>query len=166
MTYAPPPWGWGTPRNRGVPAPDFRVSDSERAEVADILSKHYADGRLDQAEFDERLQRAMSAKTRGDLAGLLGDLPPLVSPVPATPPHRHRGRSLLLYLAIFLFAAALSAPWNWHYWHFPWVPFAIVMFFVWRRGRWHHHHSHYRDEVASGAGAPPAPWAYGRRRWW
>ena len=161
MTY-PPPWGWSPPRSRGVPSPDLRVSDSERAEVADILSKHYAEGRLDQGEFDDRLQRAMSAKTRADLAGLLGDLPPLVAPPPVTTEHRHRGRGLLLFLAIFMFAAALSAPWNWDSWHFPWLPFALVFFFVWRGRRWHDHHHH--DQVT--AGSSPAAWAYSRRRWW
>lgn len=56
---------------------DMRVSDAERAEVADRLSRHFADGRLDQAEFDERISRAMAAKTVGDLKGLFDDLPDL-----------------------------------------------------------------------------------------
>ena len=46
---------------------DLRISDAERAEVADLLSKHYGDGRLDQAEFNERLDQAMKAKTYSDL---------------------------------------------------------------------------------------------------
>jgi hypothetical protein len=59
-----------------APAPaDLRVSDAERQAVADQLSKHFADGRLDQAEFDERLGQAMNAKTYRDLDGLLTDLP-------------------------------------------------------------------------------------------
>jgi hypothetical protein len=53
----------------------MRVSDADRADVADRLSRHYSDGRLDQAEFDERLDLAMRAKTRADLIGLLADLP-------------------------------------------------------------------------------------------
>jgi Domain of unknown function (DUF1707) len=53
----------------------IRVSDAERSAVADILGQHYADGRLDQAEFDERVSRTMAAKTRGDLTGLFDDLP-------------------------------------------------------------------------------------------
>lgn len=56
---------------------NMRVSDAERAEVADRLSRHFADGRLDQAEFDERVSRAMAAKTVGDLRGLFDDLPNL-----------------------------------------------------------------------------------------
>jgi uncharacterized protein DUF1707 len=53
----------------------IRVSDAERSAVAELLGQHYADGRLDQAEFDERVGRTMAAKTRGDLAGLFDDLP-------------------------------------------------------------------------------------------
>jgi hypothetical protein len=52
---------------------ELRASDAERAEVADLLKKHFMDGRLDQAEFDERLGAALSAKTRGELTALLGD---------------------------------------------------------------------------------------------
>src|ERR1700748_790975 len=53
----------------------IRVSDAERNAVAELLGQHYADGRLDQAEFDDRIARTMAAKTRGDLAGLFDDLP-------------------------------------------------------------------------------------------
>jgi Flp pilus assembly protein TadB len=45
--------------------------------VADRLSRHYQEGRLDQAEFNERLDRAMNAKTRADFNGLFADLPDL-----------------------------------------------------------------------------------------
>lgn len=56
---------------------DTRVSDTERSEIADLLAKHYADGRLDQVEFNERVDQAMKAKTRADFRGLLDDLPDL-----------------------------------------------------------------------------------------
>jgi hypothetical protein len=72
----------------------LRVSDAERQEVADRLAEHYSQGRLDQAEFDERASRAMSAKTRGDLAGLFDDLPePGSAGAPPVPPSRRAGRS-------------------------------------------------------------------------
>lgn len=60
----------------------MRVSDAERSEVADLLGRHYSDGRLDKQEFDERVARAMSAKTRADLSGLFDDLPDLDTPGP------------------------------------------------------------------------------------
>ena len=46
-------------------------------DVAERLSHHFADGRLDQAEFSARLDRATGAKTRRDLDGLFDDLPRL-----------------------------------------------------------------------------------------
>ena len=63
-------------RRPSTPYADIRASDAERAEVADRLSHHFADGRLDQPEFKARLDRAMGATTRGDLDGLCDDLPP------------------------------------------------------------------------------------------
>ena len=38
------------------------------------LAEHFAAGRLDQAEFDDRVRRALSSKTRADLSGLVADL--------------------------------------------------------------------------------------------
>ena len=64
-------------RTGWVTDPHLRVSDAERNEVAERLSRHFADGRLDQSEFGARLDRATRAKTRGDLAGLFDDLPRL-----------------------------------------------------------------------------------------
>src|SRR5580704_11117291 len=52
----------------------LRVSDAEREAVAGRLAEHFAAGRLDQAEFDDRVGRAMSARTRGDLRGLFAGL--------------------------------------------------------------------------------------------
>jgi hypothetical protein len=71
-------------------SPGLRVSDAERADVADRLSKHYGDGRLDQAEFNERLDRALSATTRSDLTGLLADLPGTEPPPETGRPQRSR----------------------------------------------------------------------------
>jgi hypothetical protein len=95
----------------------IRVSDAERNSVAELLGQHYADGRLDQPEFDERISRTMAAKTRGDLAGLFDDLPE-AGPAGAGPagpggpggpaaPYRRRGgiaRPLLLLLLVFICA--------------------------------------------------------------
>ena len=64
----------------------LRVSDAEREAVTDRLAEHFAAGRLDQAEFDDRVGRAMSAKTRGDLRGLFADLSETGAPaVPELP---------------------------------------------------------------------------------
>jgi GntR family transcriptional regulator len=64
----------------------LRVSDAEREAVADRLAEHFAAGRLDQDEFDDRVGRAMSAKTRADLSGLFADLSETGAPaVPELP---------------------------------------------------------------------------------
>jgi Domain of unknown function (DUF1707) len=53
----------------------LRASDAERAATADVLRRHHAEGRIDIAELEERVERCYSAKTRGDLAALTADLP-------------------------------------------------------------------------------------------
>lgn len=72
--------------------PNMRISDAERTEVADRLSLHYSDGRLDQEEFDRRLHQAMSAVTQADLNGLFADLPDATQAGTATAPPQGRGR--------------------------------------------------------------------------
>ncbi|HLH99950.1 MAG TPA: DUF1707 domain-containing protein [Acidimicrobiales bacterium] len=53
----------------------LRLSDAERQQVVDALSRHTADGRLAMDEFEQRSEQALAARTRADLRGLLGDLP-------------------------------------------------------------------------------------------
>ena len=96
---------------------DERVSDAERTAVADELSKHYTEGRLDQEEFDQRLNQAMAAKTYRDLAGLLQDLPQADAPVVPAAPVRRRRRTglgkliLIVLIAIVLVSAAHAVTW-------------------------------------------------------
>lgn len=52
-----------------------RASDEERERTVGALREHYADGRLDAGELDERVGRAYRARTRGDLDALFRDLP-------------------------------------------------------------------------------------------
>jgi Flp pilus assembly protein TadB len=109
-------WGGGPYRGRGF-SPLFRgvysdqhlrVSDAERQAVADRLSEHFAAGRLDQAEFDDRIGRAMGAKTRADLGGLFADLPETGAPAVHEHPYRRRRHPVLL-LALFVVAAVAAA---------------------------------------------------------
>ena len=63
-----------------------RASDSERDAAASRLQAAFAEGRLDDTEFDERMRAALTARTRTDLARLTTDLPakaPAPLPVPA-----------------------------------------------------------------------------------
>lgn len=55
-------------------APGQRASDADRDRVAEILRVAAGDGRLTLDELDERLEVALSARTRGELAALTADL--------------------------------------------------------------------------------------------
>lgn len=55
--------------------PAQRVSDAEREEVAALLRRHVADGRLDLDEFSDRLDDVYRAKTSPQLEATLRDLP-------------------------------------------------------------------------------------------
>ena len=54
---------------------DLRVSDRDRERVVELLSHHAGEGRLDADELDGRIERALAARTRGELAGVTRDLP-------------------------------------------------------------------------------------------
>lgn len=60
-----------TPAERGA----LRVSHEDRDQVAEALRVAAGDGRLTSDELDERLEKALSARTYDDLAPLLADLP-------------------------------------------------------------------------------------------
>jgi hypothetical protein len=155
-----PPWGRGSSYRRASQGdPGMRVSHDERTQVADRLSKHYGDGRLDEEEFNERLDRAMKAKTRADLEGLFDDLPgdepprppagPPAPPVPR-PPRRHSSVPRIVFLVfvaivaimvgqalagpLFAFPFHVVHPWGWGF-HVPWLLIGLVVFLWWRFAR-------------------------------
>lgn len=144
-----------------APDPGLRVSDAERAEVADRLAQHYGDGRLDQAEFDKRLDQAMRAITQSDLSGLFTDLPGTDSAEPVAPqrqprrhadpqprrdpePRRHPYRRVLGYALLIVITIAA--------WHAllrsvltlllvgftPWLVIGFLVFLWLRYGPWQH----------------------------
>ena len=134
---------------------NIRVSDAERSAVAEQLGVHYADGRLDQAEFDDRISRTMAAKTRGDLAGLFDDLPdPGPAGAPGTAgsggpggpalPYARRRRGgvfrplVLLVIAILLTSVAWHAMDTFSFFAIPWFPIAVVVAIVFLVNRRRH----------------------------
>ena len=58
-------------------APDLRVSDADRDEVAREIREHFAAGRLSDDELAERVHRAYAAKTQSELQEVRADLPKL-----------------------------------------------------------------------------------------
>jgi hypothetical protein len=129
----------------------LRVSDAERDTVASELGQHFQDGRLDHAEYDERLTAAMTAKTERDLDELLADLPqapasrpgwaasepdqavaPGAAPWRSAPAGLTRGRPRVLALLPLLIAAVvigglLTGGWQ-HAW--PFAPFGLLWLIV------------------------------------
>jgi len=55
--------------------PNLRASDADREATAERLRQHHIDGRLDQDEFQARLDSCFAARTMGELAELTHDLP-------------------------------------------------------------------------------------------
>ncbi|WP_089327475.1 DUF1707 and DUF4870 domain-containing protein [Actinomadura meyerae] len=56
---------------------DLRASDAERESAIQRLQDAYAEGRVDEDEFDMRVQLAITAKTRGQLGAVTRDLEPV-----------------------------------------------------------------------------------------
>jgi len=54
---------------------NFRASDAEREAVVENLQRAVGEGRITVAEFEDRVQAAYEARTRGELDVLTADLP-------------------------------------------------------------------------------------------
>lgn len=66
------------PLGRGddaAPPGELRASHQDRDRVAELLRMAAGDGRLTVEELDERLEKALTARTYGELAALSRDLP-------------------------------------------------------------------------------------------
>ena len=96
-----------------------RISDADRERVAARLREHFAEGRLSSVELDERITTTLSAKTFGDLRGVLADLPE-PAPVPpqswqsqpwtGRPVFAFRRGPRILPLALIVLIAAIVLP--------------------------------------------------------
>ncbi|MER0245641.1 DUF1707 and DUF4190 domain-containing protein [Streptomyces sp. HSW2009] len=58
----------------------MRASHADRERAVDVLKAGFAEGRLPQPEYEQRITRAYQAQTYGELQVLVGDLPQ--GPVP------------------------------------------------------------------------------------
>ena len=71
----------GQPSGAGV-----RIGDAERNQAAEALAEHFATGRIDHEEYDERMAAVWTAKTRADLEPMFVDLPHPRGPLSPPPP--------------------------------------------------------------------------------
>ena len=95
-----------------TPDRDVRIGDADRERAMADLALHYADGRLDHEEYDERLDAIWTARTQGDLRVLFADLPrPQVNypaPMDTRRAARRRGLPFLPVLALLIVLSILT----------------------------------------------------------
>ncbi len=63
--------------------PAMRAASADRERAVDVLKAGFAEGRLSQEEYNDRMGRAYAARTYGELAALTADLPAGPWPVPS-----------------------------------------------------------------------------------
>src|SRR6266545_1677175 len=74
----PSPWQpW-----QGQTSPAMLASHSDRERAVDVLRAGFSEGRLEQPEFEKRVARAYAARSVGELALLVADLPQGPIPLP------------------------------------------------------------------------------------
>lgn len=82
---------------------NVRASDADRAQIVDHLRRATDDGRLLPREFDERLGKALHARTYGELDAIVADLPqardPAKRPGQATSALRRRAALIAMTAA-------------------------------------------------------------------
>src|SRR3977135_4732132 len=74
----------------------MRAADTDRIEVAQLLTDAAAQGRLPMTEYEDRLAKAYAAQTYSDLARLSADLPGTATSAPGAGPSRPAPSTLLL----------------------------------------------------------------------
>jgi hypothetical protein len=73
---------------REVARSELRASHEDRDRVVELLRVSAGDGRLSADELDERLELALTARTYGELARLVADLPAAAGPAASAPAPR------------------------------------------------------------------------------
>lgn len=89
------PWGNGRQPQRGQAG--MLAADADRERTVDVLKAAFAEGRLQQQEYENRMSTAYQARTYGELQLLVHDLPQGPSPmsVPHSPPMGYVPRTFL-----------------------------------------------------------------------
>ncbi len=114
--------------------PNIRASDADRERVAERLRTGHAEGRLDLAEFQQRLESCYEAKTQGQLSELVTDLPRPDEPQERGQVSRIRfWRWRLVPVAPLLIALIVVAAASEDHFFWVWIPLG---FFLWRIAFW------------------------------
>jgi hypothetical protein len=87
--------------------PELRASDADRERVVRALERHTSAGRLSLDEYAERVDRALAARTHGDLALVMGDLPD----EPATAPTGTSQLAVAFLIAVVALAVIGGLMW-------------------------------------------------------
>jgi uncharacterized membrane protein len=75
-----------TQAQRPMPVnPAMRAATADRDRTVDVLKAAFAEGRLSQDEYNDRMSQAHTARTYGELMALTGDLPAGPVPLPMQP---------------------------------------------------------------------------------
>lgn len=134
-------------------SPDMRAGDEDRDRTVSLIREAFAEGRLTNDEFQERMEQAQQARTFGELAALTTDLPAVFPPpsastssavaAPADESNWRKGWGSWLGVSVIV-NVIWAATWISHpsqvpyYWPI-WVmgPWGAVMLIGWlsRRGR-------------------------------
>ncbi|WP_046471292.1 DUF1707 SHOCT-like domain-containing protein [Allosalinactinospora lopnorensis] len=101
----------------------MRASDTDRDATAERLAVALSEGRLDVAEYELRLDKAMNAVVIGELRALIADLPE-----PPSPAEREEGE----LVGAAAQHSAIASPWKdwvdeWRWW----LGGAIIMTGIW-----------------------------------
>src|SRR5215470_20426377 len=93
-TSVPAPGGDPAPPGEHDPAPGaepvpgsagLRASHDDRDRAVEVLRVAAGDGRITAEELDERVGAALTARTYGELAALVSDIPAAPGSLPLTP---------------------------------------------------------------------------------
>ncbi|MGH3937340.1 MAG: DUF1707 SHOCT-like domain-containing protein [Pseudonocardiaceae bacterium] len=120
----------------------MRAADVDRERVAEQLRLAHAEGRLDLAEYDERVRQAWAARTYGELKILISDLPQAAAtPVGGSPDVHHRshwrGRApvwlsvSLINLLIWGIVSLATLSWIYPWWIWVAGPWGAVLLVGW-----------------------------------
>jgi hypothetical protein len=141
---------WGQPLVVRPAAAAVRIGDAERDRAVALLGDHFAAGRLDREELDERIDQAMQARFSTDLRQLFADLPGAEAPVgPVGQPLAQFRAGPPVYAPLFFLAPvlligllvtaiAVGAPW------IIWVLFWMFLVTGFGRRRFRHANPYHR----------------------